>query len=167
MPKQSKKATDLLNNEVFTWLSPVGLLEISLSDEKIMSISLVGHQAPQQPMSSSLHEQIAAQLQEYFQKQRHLFELSLDWNQGTPFQQKVWRALTKIPYGKTQSYADIARAIGQPNALRAVGQAIGQNPWLIVVPCHRVIASSGKIGGFSSGIETKKLLLKTESALES
>jgi len=164
MPKQSKKATNSPSKEIITWLSPVGYLQVTLSNAKVQSIDLVSD--PNLPLSNdakdALQQNIVLQLQEYFQKKRQVFDFPLDWNQGTPFQQRVWQALTHISYAQTQSYGDIARAIGQPTAVRAVGHAVGKNPWLIVVPCHRVIASSGRIGGFSSGIETKRQLLKLE-----
>ena len=81
---------------------------------------------------------------------------------GTPFQQIVWKALQEIPYGQTVSYSDIAERIEKPNAVRAVGTAIGANPVLIIVPCHRVIAKSGKLGGFRAGLEMKEQLLELE-----
>ena len=81
---------------------------------------------------------------------------------GTKFQQKVWRALLKIPYGETRSYQWVASQIGNPKAVRAVGQAVGKNPLPVIIPCHRVIHSNGTLGGFSLGIKIKKLLLKME-----
>jgi O-6-methylguanine DNA methyltransferase len=103
----------------------------------------------------------AAQLGEYFAGQRREFELQLA-PVGTDFQLKVWRALREIPYGAVRNYADIARAIGQPKATRAVGQANGSNPLPIVVPCHRVLASDGRIGGYSGGLDIKHRLLALE-----
>jgi O-6-methylguanine DNA methyltransferase len=83
----------------------------------------------------------------------------LDLSNGTTFQQKVWNALRKIPTGKTKSYGEIARAIGKPRAVRAVGGACGANPIPVLVPCHRVLAANGKIGGFSGGLDWKRELL--------
>jgi O-6-methylguanine DNA methyltransferase len=105
---------------------------------------------------------IQQQLEEYFAGRRLVFRLLLDLDQGTPFQRRVWKALKDIPYGETVSYKEIARAIGQPSATRAVGSAVGHNPLPIILPCHRVIASDGGIGGFSAGIEVKRKLLKLE-----
>ncbi len=85
---------------------------------------------------------------------------------GTEFQKEVWRALAAIPFGETRSYGDIARQIGRPKAVRAVGAANGRNPISIIVPCHRVIGSNGKLTGFAGGLETKAFLLKTESGNE-
>jgi O-6-methylguanine DNA methyltransferase len=86
----------------------------------------------------------------------------LDLSNGTDFQQKVWSALRKIPAGKARSYAEVARAAGRPAAVRAVGQACGANPIPVLIPCHRVIAAHGKLGGFSSGLEWKRKLLARE-----
>jgi len=82
--------------------------------------------------------------------------------QGTIFQKAVWQALIKIPYGQTASYADIARAIGKPKSFRAVGNAVGDNPICLFIPCHRVIRSDGGLGGFSSGIDLKKIFMRRE-----
>lgn len=101
------------------------------------------------------------QLEEYFRGKRKLFNIPLA-PEGTDFQKKVWSALLKIPYGKTQSYADIAKSIKKPKACRAVGSANGKNPLWIIVPCHRVITSAGKIGGYAGGVNMKKHLLKIE-----
>ena len=82
--------------------------------------------------------------------------------EGTDFQKSVWQALLKIPYGKTSSYKELANEIGKPKAMRAVGTAVGKNPFLIIVPCHRVIKNDGSLGGFAYGSEIKKKLLKIE-----
>lgn len=90
---------------------------------------------------------------------------SLDEQYGTAFQKEVWFALESISYGSTVTYGDIARRIGKPKAVQAVGTAIGKNPWLIIVPCHRVLPKSGGIGGYSSGISLKQKLLSMENSL--
>ncbi|MCE5295034.1 MAG: MGMT family protein, partial [Chlamydiales bacterium] len=82
---------------------------------------------------------------------------------GTPFQEDVWRALKEIPYGKTWTYKDIAEKIGRPKAVRAVGAAIGRNPISIIIPCHRVIATTGKLQGFAGGLDRKQTLLDIEA----
>ena len=102
------------------------------------------------------------QLQEYFDGRRDVFELPLA-PQGTPFQQRVWEALLSIPFGETCSYLDLARAIGQPSAMRAVGAANGRNPIPIVIPCHRVIGSNGALVGFGGGLDIKAALLALET----
>lgn len=101
------------------------------------------------------------QFQEYFAGERTSFDLPLDL-QGTEFQQKVWSALQKIPFGVTSSYSEIANSIHNAKAVRAVGGAIGANPILIVVPCHRIIGKNGRLTGFRSGIPMKKALLSLE-----
>ena len=103
----------------------------------------------------------AVQLVEYFEGKRTAFDLALDLA-GTPFQLEVWRALLAIPYGETRSYADVARAVGRPAAVRAVGAANGANPIAIVVPCHRVIAADGSLGGYGGGLGLKAKLLAME-----
>jgi methylated-DNA-[protein]-cysteine S-methyltransferase len=105
---------------------------------------------------------VAEQLQEYFRGERRTFDLPLA-PRGTEFQMDVWRALQRIPYGETRSYSGIAREIGRPAAVRAVGAANGANPIPIVIPCHRVVGSNGSLTGFGGGIETKRWLLALES----
>ena len=103
----------------------------------------------------------AAQLAEYFTGARTTFQLRLA-SQGTPFQRRVWAAVAAIPFGETRSYGAIATQIGLPNAVRAVGAANGQNPWPIVVPCHRVIGSDGSLTGYGGGLPIKRALLDFE-----
>jgi methylated-DNA-[protein]-cysteine S-methyltransferase len=103
------------------------------------------------------------QLAEYLRGKRREFDLPLDLN-GTPFQERVWRQLLRIPYGATRSYGELARAVGRPGAARAVGQACGANPVPIVVPCHRVIAAGGALGGYGAGRKLKRRLLDLEKS---
>jgi len=107
---------------------------------------------------------VLTQLTEYFNGERQQFDILLQ-PEGTNFQKEVWRELTKIKYGRTKAYHEIAHAIGRPNAARAVGAAIGRNPLSIIVPCHRVVASDGNLTGFAGGIENKRFLLEHEGAL--
>jgi len=104
------------------------------------------------------------ELEEYFAGNRREFTFPLDLR-GTDFQLACWRALLAIPYGETRSYADVARAVGKPNAFRAVGMANNRNPIAIVVPCHRVIASDGGLCGYGGGLDVKRKLLELEGAL--
>ena len=106
----------------------------------------------------------ARQLREYFSGQRQQFDLPLAPG-GTAFQRQVWTALTRIPYGEVASYGDIARDIGKPSAARAVGAANGRNPLPIIVPCHRIIGSNGKLTGFAGGLQAKRALLTLEGAI--
>lgn len=110
-----------------------------------------------------LHKAIE-QLRQYFAGERTHFELTLDL-QGTAFQQSVWQALLAIPPGRTTSYGEIGRQLGRPQAARAVGAAVGRNPVSIVVPCHRVLGTSGTLTGYAGGLERKTALLKLEGAL--
>jgi O-6-methylguanine DNA methyltransferase len=107
------------------------------------------------------HRAAVAQILEYLEGKRTAFDLPLDLR-GTPFQLEVWQALLRIPYGETCSYADLAREIGRPSAMRAVGAANGANPVALVVPCHRVIAADRKLGGYAGGLELKARLLAME-----
>ena len=101
------------------------------------------------------------QISQYFEGTRKTFDLPLA-PAGTPFQQAVWRGLLSIPYGATTSYRDLARAIGRPSAIRAVGAANGRNPLPIVIPCHRVVGSSGHLTGYGGGLHIKEILLALE-----
>lgn len=106
------------------------------------------------------------QILQYLESRRTDFDLALDLR-GTPFQQQVWKALLEIPYGESRSYGEIARAIGRPKALRAVGSANNANPLALIVPCHRVIAADGSLGGYGGGQELKARLLAMERSLPS
>ena len=106
----------------------------------------------------------AAQLNEYFAGQRTGFDLPLE-PAGTDFQKAVWRALVNIPYGQTKTYKEIAQEVGCPKACRAVGMANNKNPIAIIIPCHRVIGSNGKLVGYAGGLDIKEKLLKLEKAL--
>lgn len=102
------------------------------------------------------------QLQQYQAGKLQQFDLPLDLSLGTQFQQKVWQALQQIPYGQTISYAQLAQNIDKPTAYRAVANANGRNPFSIIIPCHRVVASDGSLGGYTGGLDKKRLLLKIE-----
>lgn len=151
--------------------SPVGRLTLVASDTGLAAI-LWDNDRPQvvsvgDAVESDDHPvlvETARQLEEYFAGTRKRFDLALDFA-GTNFQRKVWAALLTIPYGETRSYAQIARQIGQPTAVRAVGAANGKNPISIVAPCHRVIGSTGSLTGFGGGLPAKAQLLELEGAL--
>jgi len=98
----------------------------------------------------------------YFSGTVTKFDIDIEWKEGTEFQRRVWQTLLMIPYGRVESYAWVAKQVGRPKAVRAVGQANGRNPVAIIVPCHRVVRADGTIGGFGSGIEIKKELLRRE-----
>jgi methylated-DNA-[protein]-cysteine S-methyltransferase len=105
------------------------------------------------------------QLQAYFEGRLQQFDLPLDLSAGTPFQQAVWQALLKIPFGKTTSYGALSISIGKPLAVRAVGTAIGRNPIGIIVPCHRVVGADGSLTGYAGGLHRKEAFLTLEDAL--
>jgi len=113
---------------------------------------------------SGLVDAAAQQIEDYMAGRQVAFDLPLQFS-GTPFQVNVWQALTRIPFGETCSYGDVAEMIDKPSAMRAVGQANGRNNLPLLVPCHRVIAAGGKIGGFTGGLSLKKALLAHETAV--
>jgi len=141
--------------------SPLGTLSLAVDDDgRLVEIRLDGS-LPDGQRAVRGGGAARTQLDEYFAGRRREFTLELAPS-GTPFQLQVWQALRAIPFGVLCSYGDIARAIGRPKAVRAVGQANGANPLPIVVPCHRVIASDGTIGGYTSGLANKHRLLALE-----
>ncbi len=109
-------------------------------------------------------DRLRAQLESYFAGEPVQFDVPLDLSAGTAFQQKVWRACRRIPYGETRSYAELARMAGRPGAARAAGGAMHANPVPVVVPCHRVVKSDGSLGGYGGGIPLKRKLLRLEGA---
>jgi methylated-DNA-[protein]-cysteine S-methyltransferase len=153
-----------------TMRSPVGVLTLLASDDGLAAIlwenDRPGRVRREVVAEDPTHPVLVAterQLAEYFAGRRKVFDLTLDFA-GTAFQTKVWRALLTIPFGETRTYAQIARQIGHPTAVRAVGAANGRNPISIVAPCHRVIGSSGALTGFAGGLEIKAQLLRLEGA---
>jgi len=113
---------------------------------------------------TGLIKKVSVQLDEYFNGKRKTFDLPIVLN-GTDFQMKIWKSLQKIPYGKTQSYGELAAAIGNPKACRAAGMANNKNPIAIIVPCHRVIGQDGNLTGYAGGLEIKKQLLELEQLI--
>ena len=120
----------------------------------------------QEDKSHPVLREAERQLQDYFAGTLERFTVPLDFNIGTDFQKKVWKALTTIPFGETRSYAQIAAAIGQPKAVRAVGTANGDNHVAVLIPCHRVIRSDGTLGGYAGGLDRKRKLLAAEGLRE-
>lgn len=143
--------------------SPVGDLLLSRVGPVITGITFTPFAAPEGLGDDSGFDAVRAQLDEYFGGGRTCFDLPLA-PRGTPFQRSVWAALLTIPYGETRSYGQIAASLGAPTASRAVGTANGSNPLPIVVPCHRVIGSTGTLTGYSGGLERKRHLLDLETA---
>ena len=150
--------------------SPVGPLRLAASDAGLHAVEFqdqrhpVARGADWHDGAHAVLDAAERQLDDYFAGRRQRFELPLAAS-GTPFQQQVWAALSRIPYGRTASYAALAASIGRPTATRAVGAANGRNPLAIVVPCHRVIGADGTLTGFGGGLPTKQFLLALEGAL--
>lgn len=155
-----------------TMKSPVGELKLVASEKGLAAI-LWEHDDPRRVRLAAVSEdknnpvllETERQLNDYFSGKRKSFSLQLDF-QGTEFQKKVWAALLTIPFGETRSYGQIAKQIKKPKAVRAVGAANGKNPISIIAPCHRVIASNGKLTGFAGGLEAKARLLALEAGEE-
>lgn len=141
--------------------SPVGILEIEASDTGIISVLFVNGMKKEVNRNVFV-ESCIQQLQEYFERTRNDFSLPFDLR-GTDFQISVWKQLLTIPFGKTISYLRLATDLGDPKALRSVGAANGRNPIAIIIPCHRVIGSDGKLVGYGGGLWRKKWLLDFES----
>ena len=140
--------------------SPIGTVHLVGRAGKLTGLWLDDAHGDHESAEGRLDD-VRAQLEEYFDGKRTRFDVELDAT-GTAFQQRVWDALCTIDYGETVSYVDIARRIGQPTASRAVGTANGRNPISIIVPCHRVIAASGGLGGYGWGLTRKQWLLDLE-----
>jgi methylated-DNA-[protein]-cysteine S-methyltransferase len=143
--------------------SPLGITKIIGDDNgvSVISVSDVGTNEVSLEIPEVLKEAVS-QLQEYFDKKRTGFDFKLN-PKGTEFQQKVWQSLLEIPYGKTISYMDQTKKLGDIKAIRAVASANGKNPLWIVVPCHRVIGTNGSLTGYAGGLSRKKWLLEHEN----
>ncbi|MDQ7781879.1 MAG: methylated-DNA--[protein]-cysteine S-methyltransferase [Desulfomonilaceae bacterium] len=152
---------------VHHYFSPiVGSLELRVSDRGVRSISFIPR--PTTPVTSvrnDVLEQLVHELDLYFFKKLRLFSVPPDPASGSAFQRRVWHELSRIPYGRTRSYAEVAEAVGNPLAARAVGSANRSNAIPIVIPCHRVIRSDGGLGGYGSGIRIKRKLLELEGVI--
>jgi methylated-DNA-[protein]-cysteine S-methyltransferase len=146
--------------------TPIGLFEIIGSTRGIRSVKKAAKQNEIEfsnlPADHPV-EMCCQQLDEYFRGTREVFDLPLDWSGETDFNQQVWGALLKIPYGRTSSYSEIAEKIGNPAAVRAVGLANRNNPIAIIVPCHRVIGKAGELRGYFYGLDAKMELLRHEN----
>ena len=136
-----------------------GVWQIEASDTGVTAITNRLSALPELP--NEYTHAAALQMREYFDGQRRRFDLQLDLS-GTSFQRQVWNMLLEIPFGSSASYSMIAQRMGKPAAVRAVAQAIGRNPCLVVIPCHRVLGKDGSLTGFSAGLEVKRNLLRLE-----
>ena len=141
--------------------SPLGITKIEGDENGISVISVLSEGSISETIPNELQEAVS-QLQEYFEGKRTNFTFKLN-PKGTYFQQKVWQELLNIPFGKTMSYMDLSKKLGDVKAIRAVASANGKNPLWIVVPCHRVIGTDGSLTGYAGGLWRKKWLLEHEN----
>ncbi len=158
-----EEAPELQGERTIVIDSPIGLLRLRSNGEALTTLWFV--REPEVRAASApdaILRAASAELGAYFKRQLTKFETPIVFNRGSSFRRSVWEALLRIPYGHTCSYVDIARQIGQPSAMRAVGAANAANPMAIIVPCHRVIGAKGALVGFGGGLHTKRKLLELE-----
>ena len=146
--------------EKYYYTSPIGIFEFKTYENKLVSLKPT-EKINLSSKENELSRKIKTQLDEYFSNKRKNFDIPI-LLKGTPFQKNVWQELRKIPHGNTSNYQEIANKINNKNAQRAVGNACNKNPILIIIPCHRVIPKSAKLGGFAYNDKIKKFLLKLE-----
>ncbi|RED48877.1 methylated-DNA--[protein]-cysteine S-methyltransferase [Seonamhaeicola aphaedonensis] len=142
--------------------TPLGFTKITGDLDGINSVTVLNTEEKTTDIIPEILEDCVMQLNEYFEGSRKQFSLKLN-PQGTDFQKKVWKQLEKIPYGKTLSYLEISKLLGDSKAIRAVANANGKNPLWIIIPCHRVIGSDGRLTGYAGGLHRKQWLLNHES----
>lgn len=158
MKKQVEKKTE----QTAFYKTKIGKLKVCYTDDALTYVKFAkAEDDTKKSRRSALSDKAIEQITEYLEGKRKKFDLPISL-QGTDFQKKVWRELQKIPYGKTKSYKEIAQAIKNPKAVRAVGMANNRNPIAIIVPCHRVIGSNGDLVGYAGGLDVKKTLLQLE-----
>lgn len=141
--------------------SPIGVVEIASDEDSIIRLDFVEEIGKADAIVPEVLKQALSQVDEYFKGKRKTFDLKLGMN-GTEFQQKVWKQLIEVPFGGTATYGDIAKAVGNEKASRAVGGANNKNKIAIVIPCHRVVGSNGKMVGYAGGLWRKEWLLQHE-----
>lgn len=145
----------------------IGKLYLAVENGKVVQLTRAADgaakavQPPAEDADAEVLEKAAGEIMEYLEGKRRSFQIPIQMS-GTPFQEKVWEALRGIPYGETRSYGEIAAQAGSPGGARAVGAACGRNPIMILVPCHRVVGSGGKLVGFGGGLPMKEYLLALE-----
>lgn len=144
--------------------SEIGLIKISADESSVLGLDFVDEKEKGDSKDSDVLSEVLKQLNEYFKGKRKEFNLNL-FLDGTDFQKKVWRELTKIPYGEVVTYGEIAKSIGNDKASRAVGNANNKNKIAIIIPCHRVIGAGGKLVGYAGGLWRKEWLLQHEKRM--
>ena len=155
---------DNLKN-VFVYQTKIGAVEIEDNGLEITNVSIVSEDECLDLNETKLLKKAVLQLNEYLEGMRTEFDLPLN-PKGTEFQKKVWDALVSIPYGETRSYKQVAEAIGNPKAYRAVGMANNKNPIMIFIPCHRVVGSDGSLTGYAGGLDMKEKFLSIEKGIK-
>ena len=145
----------------YTFSSPIGAVRLTEDDGSITRIELID--ATDEATATPLQREAARQILAFLRGERQQLEFPIRMV-GTSFQQRVWHALRQIPYGTTRTYGEVAAAMGNPRASRAVGMACNKNPLLLVVPCHRVVGANGKLTGFAYGTDAKQRLLELEGS---
>jgi methylated-DNA-[protein]-cysteine S-methyltransferase len=152
--------------------SPLGTMLLVANGSSLTGLYFVGQKYIAEPSEDWIRSEVAQpfphakrQLAEYFARERRAFDLPLSF-EGTPFQQRVWSAIAAIPCGETMSYSALARSVGAPRSVRAVGAATGRNPISLVVPCHRVVGADGSLTGYAGGLDRKRTLLALETSGE-
>ena len=145
--------------------SPIGVLGVEASSDAVLRISLrraIREDHPGPSAANALCQETRRQIEAYLRGKLEVFDLPLE-ARGQDFQRRVWDLMQEIPFGKTWTYGEMARGLGQPGASQAVGNACGANPIPLVIPCHRVVASGGRLGGFGGGLDMKRWLLSLEA----
>jgi len=141
--------------------TPLGWARIEGNSEGLTAVTILDEVPTTDEVVPEILEEAVYQLREYFEGKRREFTLKLNFS-GTPFQNSVWKGLTHIPYGKTVSYLELSKQLGDPKAVRAVAAANAKNPFWVIVPCHRVVGSDGSLTGYAGGLHRKKWLLDHE-----
>lgn len=162
-PNPSSKMHETL--ETAYMQTPLGIAKLEGNVSGLSAISVLDDQIPASSVVPEVLEEAVYQLNDYFEGKRKVFDLLLN-PEGTPFQKRVWKALLDIPFGKTTTYLQLSKTLGDPKAVRAVAAANGKNPLWIVVPCHRVIGSNGSLIGYAGGLHRKKWLLEHENPVK-
>jgi len=169
MPTVARKLRYTTFNTALGWVgvlgSAKGLLRTTLPHRSAKEVKqLLGDRVKDAAWSTHFFNDLIQRLRTYFGGHRATFPDKLDLFQATPFQREVWEITRLIPYGETRSYTWVAKHLGKAGAMRAVGQALARNPLPIIIPCHRVVANDGKLGGYSEGVEMKRYLLWLEAS---
>lgn len=140
--------------------STLGNILIELEDGKLVRLQFTEDPVSEEPLEGKVAD-VKNQLEEYFSGKRKVFDLPLQLK-GTDFQKSVWEAVNEIPFGQTTTYMKLSQKLGNPAAIRAVGAAIGANPVLVILPCHRIIGTNGQLTGYAGGLRRKQALLELE-----